>query len=387
MSSMVLKDLYYFHIPTKLVIGCGAASQVATEAKELSILHPLIVTDPGVRNAGIVDKVLGPLSEVGLSYSIFDGVEPNPKVSTVVNGVEVYQKEQCDGLISVGGGSPIDSAKAIGILATHTGSIMDYAGFGKVKSPIPPHIAVPTTYGTGTEVTNASMITDSDRSLKTGISSRFLFPNVAVIDPEMALSLPQSIGASTGMDALTHGIESYVSIKAQPITEGISLHAIRLVSENLTKAVAGDLEAISYMIIASAMTGFCFSYTRTAAVHGIAHTLGGHFDVPHGIANAILLPHVMEFSLEACPEKYMEVAKAMGEKIEGLSPKEAAQRSVEFVNRLLRDLGLPTRLRDIGCDKKKFPQVVEDTMKTGNILVNPRRVTGDDVLELLTRAY
>jgi alcohol dehydrogenase class IV len=189
------------------------------------------------------------------------------------------------------------------------------------------------------------------------------------------------------MDALTHAIESYVSVKAQPLTDAILLHAIRLVSENLRKVVTGDLEATSYMLLASTMGGMVISHARTAAVHGMAHTLGGHFDVPHGITNAILLPHVMEFNLEACPEKYREISKAMGEKVEGLSLKEATDKSVESVKRLLKDLGLPARLREIGYDREKFPRVVEDTMKTSNILVNPRQVTAEDALHLFEVAY
>lgn len=237
----ILKGIYYFYVPTKLVIGCGAITKVTEEAKGLSILRPLIVTDPGVRKAGIVDNLLGLLSNLGLPYSIFDEVAPNPRVPTIERGAEIYRKSRCDGLISIGGGSPMDSAKAIGVVVTHPGSILDYEGLGKVKYPIPPHIAIPTTYGTGSELSFAAVVTDPKRNVKASIGSSLLFPKVSVIDPELALHLPHEIAASTGMDALTHGIETYVSIKAQPITEAISLHAIQLVSENLRKAVTGDL--------------------------------------------------------------------------------------------------------------------------------------------------
>lgn len=382
-----MEDLYHFHVPTRLVIGPGAVRRVGEEAKGRGMLHPLIVTDPGVMRAGIVDKVLGPFSHLELTYSLFDGVAANPKTFTVEMGLDVYKGERCDGLISVGGGSSIDSAKAIGIMATHSGSILDFEGLGKVRSPIPPHIAVPTTYGTGSEVSFGAMITDPERKIKAGIASPFLFPQLAIIDPELALHLPQGISGSTGMDALTHGIESYVSIKAQPITEGISLHAIRLISENLRKAVRGDLEATTNMMIASTMTGFSFSHTRCGAVHAMAHALGGHFDTPHGIANGLLLAHVMEFNLEACPEKYAEISHAMGEGVEGISPKQAAMKSVESVKGLLGDLGLPTRLREIGCDKRKFPLLVEDAMKSPNILSNPRQVTKVDIARLFRKAY
>lgn len=387
MDSMVLKEIYNFHIPTRLVIGSGAVAQMGNEVKELSMHHPLIVTDPGVREARIVDRVLDALSKMRLAYSIFDGVEPNPKIATVERGLKIYQKEGCDSLISVGGGSPIDSAKAIGVMATHPGSIMDYAGMGKVKVPLPPHICIPTTYGTGSEVTWASMITDPKQNLKVAIGSWLLFPNVSVIDPELALHLPHRVAASTGMDALTHAIESYVSLKAQPLTEGLSLHAIRLIAENLRKAVTGDLEGTTHMMIASTMAAMAFSHTRTAAVHGMAHTLGGHFDVPHGLTNAILLPHVMEFNLDACPEKHLEISRAMGESVEGLSLKQAARKSVDSVKRLLTDLRLPTRLSEIGCDEQKLPQVVEDTMKTPNILVNPRKITAEDMVRLFRAAF
>jgi alcohol dehydrogenase class IV len=369
------------------VIGCGAIGKVAEEVKGLSILHPLIVTDAGVRKAGIVDKLLGSLSNLGLSYSIFDEVEPNPRVSTIERGAEAYRKERCDGLISIGGGSPMDSAKAIGVVVTHPGSILDYEGLGKVKYPIPPHVAIPTTYGTGSELSFGAVVTDPKRNFKAPIGSTLLFPKVSIIDPELALHLPHQIAASTGMDALTHGIETYVSKKAQPITEAISLHAIRLVSENLRKAVTGDLEGTAYMMIASTMTGFSFSHTRTGAVHAMALALGGHFDTPHGVTNAVLLPYVMEFNLEACPEKFRDISRAMGESLEGLSLKDAAQKSVEAVKRLMKDLGLPTRLREIGCDKERFPQLIQDSMKSTNMAQNPRSATEEDILQLFMRAY
>jgi alcohol dehydrogenase class IV len=386
--SSILEDIYYYDAPpTRLVIGYGTVAKVAEEVRKLSISRPLIVTDPGVRDAGIVDKLLGSLSPLGLAYFIFDEVEPNPRVSTAERGAAVYRKEGCDGLISIGGGSPMDTAKAIGVLVTHPGSLFDYEGLEKVKFPIPPHIAIPTTYGTASELSFGAMITDPKRNFKASIGSRLLFPEVAIIDPELALHLPHRIAASTGMDSLTHGIETYVSRKAQPITEAISLHAVRLVSENLRKAVAGDREGTFNAMLASTMTGFCALHTRTGAVHSMAHTLGGHFDIPHGIANAILLPHVMEFNLEACPEKYREVSKAMGEEVGGLSPKEAAGKSVEAVRRLMRDLGLPTRLREVGCDREKFPQLVEDSLKSANMPQNPRAVTEDDILQLFVNAY
>jgi alcohol dehydrogenase class IV len=189
------------------------------------------------------------------------------------------------------------------------------------------------------------------------------------------------------MDTLTHGIETYVSKRAQPITEAISLHSIRLVSKHLRKAVKGELEGTAHMMVASTMTGFCFSHTRTGAVHSMAHALGGHFDTPHGIANALLLPYVMEFNLEAVPEKFRAIAEALGENVDGLSVKKAAQKSVEVVKVLMKDLGLPTRLREVGINPAKFPQLVEDSMKSANILQNPRSATADDILQLFQKAY
>jgi alcohol dehydrogenase class IV len=383
----ILEQIYDFHVPTRLVFGRGAINRIPEELSKPSIRKPFLVTDAGIRKAGILDMILNVLADLPFSFHVFDQVEPNPKVAIIERGSALYKTEGCDALISLGGGSPIDAAKAIGVSVTNPGSISEYEGLGKVKNPIPYHMAIPTTYGTGSDVSFGAMITDPERNFKMSIGSPLLFPTVSIIDPDLALGLPYEVAASTGMDTLTHAIETYVSKKAQPLTEGISLQAVRLVSRNLRKAVKGDIECTANMMIASSMTGFCFSHTRCGAVHAMAHALGGRFDTPHGIANALLLPFVMEFNLEAAPEKYREIAICMGVNVTGLSLKDAARKSVDAVNDLIRDLSLPARLRDLGIDPKKFLELAADSIISGNIPANPRPVTEENILSIFEKAY
>jgi alcohol dehydrogenase class IV len=386
---MPYQSVYEFFAPTKQVFGPNSLILLPKELRKLTGRPcPLIVTDSGIVKAGLLGRLTTVLEKARIPYRIFDSVEPNPSDQTVHRGYDYYREAGCNALIALGGGSPMDTAKAIGILTKNPGRIFDYIGAEKVTRPLPPFICVPTTYGTGSEVTPFVVITDPTRRYKCTIASRLVIPPVAILDPELLLALPLSVGGPTGMDALTHAIESYVNLTATPLTESLAIGAIELIAQNLRQAVANDhnLEATGRMLLASTIAGMAFAQTRVGLVHAMAHPLGGFFNVHHGTANAILIPHVMEYNLIGCPEKFARIADAMGESVVGLSTTEAARRSIEAVRRLSSDIRIPPSLRDVGVDPGAIPDMARDTMTSGNIPVNPRKIILEDVVRLYEQA-
>ncbi|MBI4531661.1 MAG: iron-containing alcohol dehydrogenase [Candidatus Latescibacteria bacterium] len=386
---MAYQSIYEFFAPTKQVFGPHCLILLPKELRKLTGRPcPLLVTDPGIVKAGLLGRLTTVLEKARIRYGIFDSVEPNPSDQTVHRGYECYREAGCNALIALGGGSPIDTAKAIGVLTKNPGRILDYVGAEKVIQPLPPFICVPTTYGTGSEVTPFVVITDPTQRYKCTIASRLVIPHVAILDPELLLTLPLSVGGPTGMDALTHAIESYVNLTATPLTESLAIGAIELISQNLRQAVANDhnLEATGRMLVASTIAGMAFAQTRVGLVHAMAHPLGGFFNVHHGTANAILLPHVMEHNLIGCPEKFVKIAEALGESVVGLSAAEVARRSIDAVRRLSSDVRVPLSLRDVGVDPSAIPDMARDAMTSGNIPVNPRRVVLEDVIRLYEQA-
>jgi len=385
----MLNRVLAFHAPTRLIFGPGALAEVIPELKRLGVGKPLLVTDQGIRAAGLLGRVTSLLEEHGVPSATFDGVKENPSVETVADGLKIYANEGCDGLIPIGGGSPIDTGKAIGILASNNGEIAQYEGVGKVPRAIPPTIAVPTTYGTGSETTSVAVITDPRRHFKFVIVSPNIFCSSAILDPTLLLSLPRKIGAATGMDALTHAIEAYVALGSQPFASALALHAIGLVAGNLRQAVANDqnLAATQNMVIASALAGMAFSNARLGTVHAMAHPLSAHCGIHHGTACAILLPHVMEFNLGACPEKYAEIARAMGGTTAGLAVMDAARLAVEAVRALASDVDIPANLRAAGATPDRLQELIGDSMLSGAIRNNPRTTGKEDVEHLFSKAF
>jgi len=329
------------------------------------------------------------LNENHIPFSVFDGVEENPSVETVAKGAGIYRGEKCNGFIAIGGGSPTDATKSIGIVVSNPGDITQYEGAGKVGNPVPPIIAIPTTYGTGSEATFISVITDKKRTFKFVISSPHIFCAAAILDPDLVVTLPRKIGAATGMDALTHSIETHVSLTSQQMSSALALQAIKLIAENLRQAIASDynLVATENMMIASAIAGMAFTNSRLGTVHAMAHPLSAHYGIHHGMSCGILLPHVMEFNLGACPEKFGEIARAMGEVTYGLSTMDAAFKAVEAVRKLMRDVDMPFTLREVGVREEKIPQLVDDSMLSGAIPLNPRKTTKEDVERLFRKAF
>jgi alcohol dehydrogenase class IV len=372
-----MDEIATFQAATRVIFGPGAVTNLGALARELGLRSCLVVTDAGVMGAGIAPRVVDVLGGMGVETAIFDTVEPNPSMETVEKAFDLYRNAGCEGVVAVGGGSPIDAAKAVAVLATNPGELPAYVGVDMIANPLAPLLAVPTTIGTGSEVTTWAVITDLAQRKKVVLGSRLLAPRLAVLDPELILSLPASLAASTGVDALTHAIESVTSVFATPFTDALALESIRLIAANLPAAVnAPDLESRGNMLYASTLAGLAFSYARTGLVHGMAHPLSAYYDVPHGLANAILLPHVLTFNAPTCEAQLARVAGAMGEP-------PSAEAAIEAVRHLNVQVGIPLRLSHVGVTDAYISQMVQDAYESGNAqVVNPRQPTVEEVLEL-----
>ena len=380
--------MYGYFMPTVNLMGAGAVAEVGNQAKILGASKALIVTDKVLVGNGTVKKVTDRLEDAGVANVIFDGVHPNPTVGNVEAGEAIYKKEGCDLIIVIGGGSPIDAAKGVGLVIGNGGSIKDYEGVDKSKNPMPPFIAVNTTAGTGSEMTRFCIITDEERHIKMAIVDWHVTPTVSINDPEMMASMPKSLTAATGMDALTHAIEAYVSTIATPVTDSAAIKAIELISEYLRPAVANgaNMEARDKMAYAEFLAGMAFNNASLGHVHAMAHQLGGFYDLPHGVCNAILLPHVERFNLIACPERFADIAIALGENIEGLSVIEAADLALDAIVRLAEDVGIPSGLRELGVKEEDFPTLADNALKDACGATNPRIATKDDVIGIFASA-
>lgn len=341
---------------------------------------------------GALEGIKQALTQSKVPFAVYDGVSTEPTVEFVQEGLKAYKENLCDFLIAVGGGSPMDTAKAIAVMVTNADSIEDYQGLGKIPKKGRPIISIPTTAGTGSEVTLFTIITDTKRNVKMLIGSPFLIPEVAIVDPSLTLTLPQDITAATGIDALTHAIEAYVSVKAQSMSDIFCLSAIKLISRNLRQAwINGkDIEARENTMFGALQAGIAFSNSSVALVHGMARPVGAYFHVPHGASNAALLGVVTDFSLTGNPTRYAHIAKAMGEDISGLSELEAAQLGAKAVKRLIKDIKVPS-LRELGVDKEQLdklaPRMAEDAIASGSPANNPRPATKEEIIELYKLAY
>jgi alcohol dehydrogenase len=384
---MDLNRVYTWQMPVRLIIGPGCSRQAGEELKNLGGRKALVVTDRGVRGAGVLVGLLEGLEQSGVAYEIYEGVEPNPTIRCVEEGLALYRRGSCDCLLGVGGGSSMDTAKVVGAAATNNMEIRDLMGYDKVKTPIPPLILVPTTCGTASEVTKGGVITDPARHFKFGVLSPLLFPKVALIDSTLLTKLPGPVIAATGMDAFCHAFESYTNLNTDPISDALDLQAIGMIARWLRPAVANaNVEAMSHMVLASTMAGMGFTNTTLTILHAMSLPLSAYYGLPHGIANAVMLPHVMEFNLIGNPQRYTDVAKAMGEDTSGLTVMEAARLSIKAVRELSRDVGIPETFESFGVTEEHLDAMVEDTFKSSAVLVNPVRVTREIVAELYRRA-
>jgi alcohol dehydrogenase len=380
---------FSFYLPTKLVYEINAIkNKLVDEIKMLGVSSVLIVTDKGVVNAGLLHDVEAALKAAGISYTIFDDVEPNPSTATCYKSAEAAKTAGADVLLAVGGGSPMDVAKATAILMTNGGNLDDYEGADKFENNPIPVLAIPTTAGTGSEVTPYAVITIEKRNYKMTILSSRLLPRVAILDPMVLTSIPPHIAASTGIDAFIHAFESFINRVASPVTDAYGAEAMRLIGKYIRVFVANrqNMEAAAGMMVASNLAGVAFAIARLGNIHAMAHPLGGFFNVPHGVANAILLPHVAKFNMLADDGKYKRVAAFLGEDVTMMTDRDAAPLAVEVIERLCSDVGIPKTLTEVGVTEDKIPDMARDAMLSGNVLINPRSTTLDDIIALYTAA-
>ncbi len=365
--------------------GIGSVKNLGQHTEKFGVDRLLIVTDEGVIKAGIIDKVIQQLDAAGVKHCIFHDVQPNPIDRNVMDGLEVYRKNDCDAILGVGGGSPIDAAKAIRFMVGHPGHVSEYYYETPIRE-MPVLIAIPTTSGTGTEVSGGGVITDTRENRKKIVISGA--PSLALVDPELTLSMPPSLTAATGMDALSHSVEAYTSNRYNPLAGAIAIAGIKLVAENLRTAVknGADVEARKNMAMASTMGALAFS-KGLGAVHSLAHQLSTEADMPHGVANAIMLPHVMEYNLESAARKYADIAQAMGVNIHGMHVTEAAQASAESVRQLSQDIGIPDRLSNAGVKAESIPVMAANAMADHCHASNARVCTEESMTAIYRAAF
>jgi alcohol dehydrogenase len=363
-----------FHASTRLAFGEGSLQRTGELALSAGIHLPLIITDAGMVATGMVDVLQHSIRAAGIDSSLFSEVESDPGKETVLHAAAAYHANHCDGIIAFGGGSPMDCAKAAGVLASQPGRLDDYFGIGKVSSPLPVLFAIPSTVGTGSEVTSFAVISDVERHKKMVIGSPFIAPHTAILDPQVVAALPDHLVAATGMDAMAHAIESVLSVFATPFSDALALEAIHLVHLNIVSAVCNKNPlARGQLLYASTLAGYAFSNARTGLVHGMAHPVGSYHHVHHGLAISILLPDVMAFNQPECSDKLVRISEAMG----GPAQPEAA---IEGVRQLNAETGIPPRLSMVGVTNEFLEVMARDAFESGNAqVVNPRKPTYDEV--------
>lgn len=383
---MSVVENFEFVLPTRIIYGAGCIQQLPDEIKKMKHKQPLIVTDKGLIEAGIVKRITDILEEAKIEYVIYDGIQPNPRDTTVMEAAEFAKKKNTDMLIAIGGGSSMDTAKAVGVILKEGGEIGDYEGLGIVTEPIVDLVAIPTTVGTGSEVTFWSVITDTKRHFKMSVGSPFIAARLAMVDPDLVETLPPSIVAATGMDALTHAIEGYTGKLSEPITDACGIYAIEMIGKNIRNAVYNsDPEARGKLLLGSLIAGVCFGNSDIAGVHCMGEAMGGLYDLPHGISMAIMLPYVMEYNYVACIDKFIRIAKALGENVEGLSDRDAAYKAVEAVKKLNADLAIPT-LKEVNVKTEDITELAERSAVNVSVDSNPRKVGKDDFKKIFEAA-
>ena len=388
--------LSYF-LPPRIEFGDGTIQNLGEYVKAFDGKKPLLVSDAGVINAGILTKAIDALDAVGLAHETYSDIEPNPTDTSITDGVEVHKTEACDVVIAVGGGSVMDAAKAIRLLITHEPPLEPYyadvGGIERIRGDMPPLICVPTTAGTGSEVSQGAIITDTslqttDRWRKRAIVTPFNMANIALLDPGITLGMPPALTAATGMDAITHGIEAYVATKYHPIAEGVALQALKILSANIQRVYHNgeDATARGEMLLGSCMAAFSFQ-KGLGAVHSLAHQLSTDAPIPHGVANAILLPPVMEFNFSHAREKYAEIARALGIDITNMDSDEAGNAAIDKIRAFNVELSMPTGLGTAGLDRQKIPKLGADAMLDHCHKFNPRECTEADMIALFEKAF
>ena len=385
-----MRKTFSFTGAKKIVFGNGSILTLASHVKEHHAQNPLIVIDKNLAKTGMQERIASILVSEGIKFTVFDKVEPEPRIETADEGAALAVKNKCDIVIGIGGGSAMDVAKAIAVIATNKGAAVDYLGLNKVPKAGLPKIMIPTTAGTGSEVTFTAVFVRKNLKKKEGMNSPYLYPELALLDPELTLSLPPVPTAQTGLDALCHAIESYTSVNSSPMSEMFSLEAISLIAENLRTCVhdGKNIVARERMLLGSLYAGIGLANAGVTAVHSLSYPLGGKFGVSHGLANTILLAPVMAFNLPGALEKFADVADAMGECTEGLPVREAAYLAVDAVEALIEDCGIEASIRDFGVKETDFPALADVAVTVARPLENnPRKMTKEDMIAIYAEAF
>ncbi|WP_379151653.1 iron-containing alcohol dehydrogenase [Paenibacillus sp. sgz5001063] len=378
---------HVYYVPSTNIMGKGCLKEIGPYIQELNLKKALVVTDKFLVKSGIAGKLLAVLDETGIQYALYDEVKPNPTCKNVHDGVDFLNSQGCDYLISIGGGSPQDTAKAIGIIATNGGHIKEYEGVHKSKNKSLPIVAVNTTAGTSAEVTINYVITDEERKVKMVMVDKNSIATISVNDPELMINKPAALTAATGMDALTHAIEALVTPGAYPVTDATALAAVELIFANLARTVKNghDIEAREQMVYAIFLGGLAFNNAGLGYVHAMAHQLGGVYDLPHGVCNAMLLPFVEEENAKHVPEKFRSIAKAIGLQIEGKTDQECAAYVIESIKELSKEVGIPSKLSELGVDEVDLDLLAENSMKDACAPGNPFIPTKEEVIALFRK--
>lgn len=379
---------YKFFMPAISLMGADCLKDAGEQVAELGFKKALIVTDKVLGQIGIVKKVTDVLDNKSIEYAIYDETKPNPTVKNVNDGLALLKEKECDFVISLGGGSAHDCAKGIALLATNGGEIKDYEGVDKSKKPQLPMVGINTTAGTGSEMTLFAIITDEERHIKMALVDKHLTPIIAVNDPMLMLAMPKSLTAATGMDALTHAIEAYVSTSATPITDACAEKAIELISNYLVNAVENgqDVEARDMMAYAEYLAGMAFNNASLGYVHAMAHQLGGFYNLPHGVCNAILLPHVQEYNKATSASRLAKIAKIMGGNIEGLTDEQGADLCIDMIKSLSQTVGIPEGLGVLGVKESDFETLATNALNDACSLTNPRKGNLEEVIAIFRKA-
>ncbi|MDM8191056.1 L-threonine dehydrogenase [Pseudomonas koreensis] len=378
-----------FFIPAVNIMGSGCLDEAMLAIRNYGFHKALIVTDAGLAKAGVAAMIAEKLAMQDIDSVIFDGAKPNPSTANVESGLGLLKESRCDFIVSLGGGSPHDCAKGIALCATNGGRIGDYEGVDRSSKPQLPLVAINTTAGTASEMTRFCIITDESRHVKMAIVDRNVTPLLSVNDPELMVAMPKGLTAATGMDALTHAIEAYVSTAANPITDACALKAMSLISSNLRLAVrdGSDLAARENMAYAQFLAGMAFNNASLGFVHAMAHQLGGYYDLPHGVCNAVLLPHVQSFNAQVCADRLRDVAHAMGADIRGYSAEEGAQAAINAIRSLAKDVEIPGGLRELGAKLSDIPVLAAYALKDACGLTNPRSADQRQIEEIFRNAF
>jgi Alcohol dehydrogenase, class IV len=384
----IIHQVFGYYMPTVNLMGAGAAQETGKQVKMLGGNKALLVTDAFLDKIGMAKEIAGYIEKEGVKVVIYPGAEPNPTDKNVHDGLDIFTKEGCDSIVSLGGGSSHDCAKGIGIVAGNGGVINDYEGVDKSEKPMCPMVAINTTAGTGAEMTRFCIITDAKRHIKMAIVDWHTTPNVSINDPLLMMKQPPSLTAATGMDALTHAVEAYVSTAATPVTDSAALMAFKLISKYLRPAVANgdDFEAREKMAYAQLLAGMAFNNASLGYVHAMAHQLGGFYNLPHGVCNAILLPHVCRFNMIGNVERFGDIAAAMGENITGLSARDAADVCINAISTLSKDVGIPSGLAALNVKEEDFEVMAKNAKLDACQLTNPRTATLEQVIGIYKNA-